>query len=114
MGSVRGYAAGEFSGDSGVLGTAELRIPILGLKAAKYVQLAGFYDVGQIWISNPLPAEKELDGISMQGAGVGLRIAYTPYFQMKVDWAKSVGGEKPYEESDRDNGVWYVQATLAF
>lgn len=114
MGSVRGYSAGEYSGDAGMVGTAELRIPILGQKAAKYVQLAGFYDAGKLWICSPFPAEKELDGISVQGAGAGLRIAFPPYFKMKVDWARSVGSKKPYEEADRDNGIWYVQATLAF
>jgi hemolysin activation/secretion protein len=115
MGSVRGYSAGEFSGDSGVAATAELRIPIFGQNLAKYIQLAGFYDCGRLWITNAaLNGEEAINGISLQGAGAGLRIAFAPYFQMKVDWAKSVGSQEPHEKSDRDNGIWYVQATLAF
>ena len=114
VGSVRGYSAGEFSGDSGIAGTAELRIPILGPSLAQYVQLAGFYDCARLWVTNSLPGEKPIDGVSLQGAGLGLRLAFAPYFQMKLDWAMSAGGQEPHEKSDKSNGIWYAQAILAF
>ena len=114
MGSVRGYAAGEFSGDSGVVAQAELRIPILGASLAKYVQLAGFYDCGWLWVSKPLVGERSLDGTRLQGAGAGLRFAYSPYLHVKVDWAQSFDSQPPRNIEDKNNGIWYFQATLSF
>lgn len=124
-GSVRGYAQGERAGDSGILGTAELRFPIPGVSDVRFgqkgktigetFQFALFYDYGKAWISNAkLWGEQALDDSLLQGAGAGIRFTYSPYLRFKVDWAKSVGGLVPQRSSDVENGVWYVQAALSF
>lgn len=122
-GSVRGYAQSERSGDSGLVATAEFRIPPpmkssqffrTGKKLGEVLQFAVFYDYGKIWISDPaLHGEQALHGAYMHGLGAGLRVAYSPYLRMKVDWAKSVGGNTP-DHSDDKNGVWYVQMAVSF
>jgi len=125
MGTVRGYAQSERSGDSGVAATAELRIPLLGLEDLRWfgkgkrvgdtVQLAAFYDYGKIWISNAQQyGEQALDGLDMQGAGAGIRFTYSPYVRFKVDWAKSIGGVNPIRQADKDDGVWYFQMAISF
>ncbi len=122
-GTVRGYAQGERSGDKGYAVTAELRIPLLGLQDERWfgkpvgemVQLAAFYDYGKVWITDAAQnGEQALDGIDMHGAGAGLRFNYSPWMRLKVDWAKSVGGQDPLDTSDKDNGIWLVQAVLSF
>jgi len=124
-GSVRGYAQAEHSGDSGFAATGEVRIPLLGLEDLRWfgrgkrvgdtLQLAAFYDYGKIWVSDAVQnGEQALDGIDMQGAGVGLRFTYSPHMHFKLDWAKSVGGEDPIRSNDESNGVWYVQAVISF
>jgi hemolysin activation/secretion protein len=124
-GSVRGYAQGERSGDSGVAATAEMRIPILGLQNLRWfgggkkvgdtLQWAAFYDYGKIWISDDVQwGEQAINSIDMQGAGAGLRFTYSPYVRFKVDYAKSVGGITPVRQEDKEDGVWYIQAAISF
>jgi hemolysin activation/secretion protein len=124
VGTVRGYSASEFSGDSGYSATAELRIPIFGMRDWRWfgkgktvgetLQLAAFYDWGALQITEALPAEYFQDKISMAGIGVGLRFTYSPHLSFKVDWAKSVGGENPRDDSVKDSGIWYFQAVASF
>ncbi|MDD5711931.1 MAG: ShlB/FhaC/HecB family hemolysin secretion/activation protein [Smithellaceae bacterium] len=120
-GTVRGYAEGERSGDSGLAVTAELRIPLLGLQDRRFfgktvgemVQLAAFYDYGKVWISDAREnGEDVLDGVEMQGAGVGLRIDYSPTVHFRLDWAKSVGRQNPLNDSGNSDGVWLVQGAI--
>ena len=123
-GTVRGFAESEFSGDSGYYATAELRIPIYGLRNFRWfgsgktvgetLQLAAFYDCGEVKITDALASEASRNSIDIQGAGVGLRFTYSPYLRFKVDWAKAIGTQKPLDQNDKDSGVWYIQAALSY
>jgi hemolysin activation/secretion protein len=122
-GTVRGYAQGERSGDSGLAATAELRIPVLGLQDKRWFgrtvgdtfQFAVFYDYGKVWITDAAQnGEQARESLDMQSAGAGIRVAFTPYVRFKLDWAKSVGGTDPLEKSDKDRGIWTAQLILSF
>lgn len=122
-GTVRGYAQGERSGDTGLAATAELRIPVLGLQDKRWFgrtvgdtfQFAVFYDYGKVWITDAAQnGEQADDNLDMAGAGAGIRLAFTPYVRFKLDWAKSVGGTDPLDKSDKDSGIWTAQLILSF
>lgn len=94
-GSVRGYATREYLGDHGVSGTLEFRMPIiLGLVDRKTdmahapwdrLQGVAFFDAGYVKIEDPLPGEEP--DKALYGAGVGMRMAITDYFQIRCDLA---------------------------
>lgn len=121
-GTVRGYAQAERSGDTGLAATAEFRIPFFGLQnqnwfgrpVGEMLQLAAFYDYGKVWITNAAQnGEQALDAMEMHGAGAGVRFSFSPYARFKVDWAKSVGGVSPRDDSDK-SGIWLAQLVLSF
>ena len=123
-GTVRGFAESEFSGDSGVYGTAELRIPMYGLRNLRWfgkgqpigdtLQLAAFFDCGEVRISDALASELPRSSVDIQGAGAGLRFTYSPYVRFKVDWAKAISTQKPLDLKDYDTGLWYFQGSIFF
>ena len=114
-GSVRGYEQSEYSGDKGIYGTLEFRLPVWRpdcewmSPVAHYgvLQLAAFIDSGYVSVNDANVSE--IKSASLSGAGLGLRFQLAPYMIMKVDWAKSVGGKDPNVKNYRQDGVWYVQ-----
>lgn len=122
-GTVRGYKQSMYSGDSGFYGTAELRVTIWD-KWGKWFradrertsfQLAAFFDIGKVWLADNYPGE--IDDAGLSGAGVGIRFAYSPYVQLKIDWAKHVDTEMSLSNNDaddNDNGIWYVQVSVPY
>ena len=100
--SVRGYEEGEVAGDNAVTGTVELRTPLFsnfipGLKKTQEyldanpeawqqhrLQFVVFGDVG--WLQNKEPLAGEMDKETLASLGVGLRLGFTKYSQMRVDY----------------------------
>jgi len=101
--SVRGYEEAEVAGDNAVTGTLELRTPLIqnfipGLKKTdEYLdanpeawqqhrlQFVLFTDAG--WIQNKEPMPGEMDSETLASIGAGLRLGFTKYSQMRVDYA---------------------------
>ena len=124
-GTVRGYDQSEYNADKGYYGTLELRASIPGTESLQWggdkgktvwetLQLAGFVDYGKVYINDPLPSETMQDDRELVGAGLGIRFNYLPWVRLKVDWAKSIGGEDPQDKDVRDNGTWYAQVDIRF
>ncbi len=122
-GSVRGYAPGDYSGDHGVFYSAEVRYPLLTLGALDWqkesgmpgnwrLEAAAFADFARVWVKDNIPAE--LSDANLGGAGLGLRLAYAPYFQAKLDWAESLMGDKPLDPGAQDHGIWYLQIAVSY
>ncbi|MFH2099363.1 MAG: ShlB/FhaC/HecB family hemolysin secretion/activation protein [Pseudomonadota bacterium] len=122
-GTIRGYAQGDYSGDHGVYYSAEIRYPLWtqgsldwqkesGLSGNWTIQLAGFADFGRVWVKDNMPAE--LSDANMGGLGLGLRVAYAPYLQAKLDWAKAVMGDKPLDPGTEEDGAWYLQIAVSY
>jgi hemolysin activation/secretion protein len=69
LGSVRGYEQNQRIGDNGVLGSVELRMPLIrDSDGIGLIQLAPFFDVGTIW------SDGEEQGNSSTLASLGLGI----------------------------------------
>lgn len=125
-GSVRGYSQSEFTGDYGGFGTAELRVPPLGLEHVRWLgsrgktigetlQFAAFADAGWVKINDAItPEEEAIDGSDLGALGLGIRFAYSPWVQFKLDWAKSFWGDEPFRESEEEDGAWYFQGIIQY
>jgi hemolysin activation/secretion protein len=72
LNTVRGYLEGEVLGDSGVIGSLELRTPSLlswTKRSDMEARIFGFIDGGATYINNPLP--EQTDQFSLWSVGVG-------------------------------------------
>jgi hemolysin activation/secretion protein len=100
-------------------GTAELRLPVWGKSVNWFsevtmhsIQVAGFVDYGLVKLNDAYTAE--LEDADIIGAGLGIRWAMSPYIQAKLDWGKSIGGERPLRKGDDDSGVFYFQFSFFY
>lgn len=80
--TVRGYRKNLYIGDSGVVGSVELRLPILRDQAIGIVQIAPFIDVGALWSNNP----NNFSG-TLASVGLGLRWELHSNFRASLEWA---------------------------
>ena len=121
-GTVRGYPMSDYSGDDGIYGTLEVRYPIYkgqidwqkasGLYGDWAVEAALFTDMGRVWTKDSIPAE--LDSATLGSVGAGLRVAYVPYAEAKIEWAKYILGDQPSDEGVKEDGAWYFQISAAY
>lgn len=105
---VRGYPAGEASGDSGAVLSAELRYqltPAVNV-AGEPLQISGFYDIGTTRI-NQRPIDPANNRITLDSAGLGLSAGRYGNFQMNATLAWRIGTPLPASgESDRTPRLW--------
>jgi hemolysin activation/secretion protein len=104
--TVRGYSLAEQTGDHGYAVSAEVHVPVPGLR--DWVRLVGFIDHGGVFLVSRDKGRGEIEHW-MTGAGGGIRIDLpipTPVLsgalQIRVDYAVNVGGPKP---SSHKNGI---------
>ena len=105
-GGVRGYPAGEASGDNGMRGSLEARYDAGRLADAAEFAFQAFYDWGRIRSRNsavasssPAPSNPPASGTltsptaySLQSVGVGL-VVYAPQaWELRAQWARQMGG----------------------
>ena len=107
-GSVRGFEASEYLGDSGYSASVEWQVPpplILNWRCPfskekrlkDVIRLVGFFDYGRVFLRDPLPGEYKNVGIAGTGCGVRLRLPLG--FDCKVDVGFPVGGVRPSKGS---------------
>jgi hemolysin activation/secretion protein len=121
-GTVRGYDQGEHSGDMGLYGTFEVRVPVWKKKTLDWtilndkgcvLQVATFLDYGTMKKNDATDTKLKLSEITdadLMGAGLGLRFAMSPYLQAKLDWSRSLSGDDPID----DEGKWYLQISTFY
>jgi hemolysin activation/secretion protein/AraC-like DNA-binding protein len=82
--SVRGYQEGEFYGDTGWLGQAELRSPYYWRGAGRSfgTQITAFSDYGKGYQLDPSAAQNPIQ--SFWGAGVGVHFRFGPHVESHV------------------------------
>ncbi len=118
---VRAYAIGEASGDTGWLGSAELRRDFRLGETVRAQGLA-FVDGGRIQLhaqpwASALPAGYS-HGYKLAGAGLGLNL-YGAEWQLRAAWSRAVGDNKGLQNGRDAEGrsarsrVW-LQASLNF
>ena len=95
---VRAYPSGEASGDSGWMGSLELRYALM-----QHMAVSVFYDAGSINV-NANPYLKTENKRSLAGSGLGLTGAYDAWdWRLAVAWRNA---EVSVSEPDKSPRVW--------
>ncbi len=125
--SVRGYEEAEVAGDNAVTATIELRTPLFsnfipGLKKSQdfldanpeawqqhRLQFVVFSDLG--WLENKEPLPGVMDSETLASVGAGLRLGFTKYSQMRLDYGY------PLEDTTEDtpsSGRFHLSLQVQF
>ncbi|MDP1526515.1 MAG: ShlB/FhaC/HecB family hemolysin secretion/activation protein [Rhodocyclaceae bacterium] len=124
--AVRAYPGGEASGDSGLLGTVELRHDLPAGKGSGQWQFVGFVDAGQIALNkNPWPGSTGnatgRNRYTLAGAGLGINYSEPGQYVLRAVWAHKLGDNPgraavTHRDADgrRDSNRFWLTAMLFF
>ena len=102
--SARGYRQDLSLGDSGIFGSAELRIPVLRFrKIDGLVQIAPFFDIGRLWNTDDL----EIANATLPSLGLGLNLAMGDRFNARLDYGIPLVDIENKGDSLQENGVYF-------
>ena len=102
--SARGYRQDLSLGDSGIFGSAELRIPVLRFKKFDgLLQVAPFFDVGTVWNSGDV----EIDNATLPSLGVGLNLSLGTNFNARLDWGIPLTSIDADDNSLQEDGIYF-------
>ena len=113
MDNVRGYMESEAQGDDAIHGTIELSFPdplarfgiVKRLQASPYI----FYDIAQLNVKDPLPAQN--GSITLDGAGAGIRGSLTKYLEYEFDWAVALNATN---QTQANTNMFYFKLKSLF
>jgi hemolysin activation/secretion protein len=101
--TVRGYRQNERVGDSGILGSLELRVPVLRKPdGIGTIELAPFFDVGRVWDNNGIA----LSPATLMSVGVGLRWQ-SRWFDAQLSWGYPLRKTPGSGDSLQDKGLFF-------
>jgi len=114
-GSVRGHEPASNIGDAGYTLSGELMFAppfteerkLFGLRATQVLQLALFYDFGQIYVNDPPPGVNNTE--TLAGMGAGFRIFYKDRFVFKYDIGFPVN-----KFDGQDSAIHYFLGSINF
>lgn len=107
--SVRGYDMRLVNGDSGYLGSVELRTPAMNLGLANdQLQFLTFLDYGDARNHTLLPGEDP--SVDLSGTGLGLRYILNPEILLRVDYGWQIE-QISYLPTPRER--WHVGVVIA-
>jgi hemolysin activation/secretion protein len=100
--TVRGYRQNQRVADNGIVGSVELRYPIIRQPdGIGTLQLAPFFDIGTVWNQ-----EGEIASPStLASIGLGLRWQLDPYLSARLDWGIPLLSIGDRGDSLQDNGI---------
>ena len=102
--SARGYRQDLSLGDSGLFGSAELRIPVLRFKRFDgLVQIAPFFDLGTVWNSGDV----EITNATLPAIGVGLNLSLGERFNARLDWGIPLTSVEGEDSSLQEDGIYF-------
>jgi hemolysin activation/secretion protein len=107
---VRGYRKNRIVRDNGVLGSFDLRIPLLRDAFGRaLLQFAPFADVGHGWDEPPaLPSQ------TLASLGVGLRASPWPWLLAEAYWGRNLTGLDDPGDDLQDEGFHARVTLIAF
>lgn len=92
--SVRGYRENQLVRDGGLVGSLELRVPILRTKFAEPIlSLAPFVDFGSAWDRRRGANERKTESIA--SSGLALRLALGESWRAELSWAHAFQNRDP-------------------
>ncbi|MBL8484360.1 MAG: BamA/TamA family outer membrane protein, partial [Rhodocyclaceae bacterium] len=108
--SIRGLRERALAGDKGYKLSADLLTP--ALPATQDLRLRGlvFYDCGRLGRNAAQPGEPERQGVA--SAGLGLRLDYSSYLRLRLDWAHILKGSGDTSDAVARAGDERIHASL--
>lgn len=103
--AVRAYPQGEGVGDSGLLGTLELRYLVKSLRPYALPELVAFFDGGRVNI-NQNPFLTGSNSNRLLGAGVGLNVLLRHGLRVRANWAWKVGAHSTSSAPESSSRGW--------
>lgn len=105
LSTVRGYRQDAILGDSGLLASAEVRIPVLRIPSiGGLLQIAPFIDVGTAWnrsgFANPDPQ-------TLAGTGLGLRLQVGRQLTARFDWGIPLVDIENSRDTWQERGLYF-------
>ncbi len=111
--TVRGYRTSQRVGDNGIVGTVELRLPIVRDSGGfGLLQIVPFIDAGTIW-SNSNDEAKSADG-TLLSTGLGLRWQLNDSLSASLDWGIPLISIDRQGNSLQDNGISFSVQVAPF
>lgn len=104
--TVRGYRQNLFAGDSGIIGSVELRIPILRDEVLGFAQIAPFFDIGRVWNNRDSAAAGTLSSV-----GIGLHWNPHPKVRLKLEFAQPLSLNNLSSNTQSQNINFSIQIT---
>ena len=102
--SARGYRQDLSLGDSGVFGSAELRVPVLRFKKIDgLVQLAPFFDIGRLWNTD----DAEIANETLPSLGLGVNFAMGDRFNARLDYGIPLVSVENKGDSLQEDGLHF-------
>ncbi|MBD2341697.1 ShlB/FhaC/HecB family hemolysin secretion/activation protein [Calothrix sp. FACHB-156] len=102
--TVRGFRQNERVADNGIVGSIELRLPVVrDRNGIGIIQFAPFFDIGTAWnhkLEVPSPH-------TLAGLGLGLVWQYKSMFAASLNWAISLNSINDIGNSLQDNGIYF-------
>lgn len=102
----RAYDSSEILGDSGLASSFELRYNMTpsDTSIVNAYQLYTFYDIGAVWLKDPLVGEQNRESATSTGVGVRFNFAYdtSGYLEWSLPLTRDVASEK-----DSDSRVFF-------
>ncbi|MBO9998596.1 MAG: ShlB/FhaC/HecB family hemolysin secretion/activation protein [Cyanobacteria bacterium SID2] len=104
--TVRGYLQNQRVGDSGIVGSLELRFPVVRDPGGwGTIQLTPFFDVGTVWSLG----DREIPSPStLVGTGLGLRWELSEDFSAAVTWGIPLVSIDDRGDSLQGDGIYFL------
>jgi hemolysin activation/secretion protein len=100
--TVRGYRQNQRVADNGVVGSIEVRFPIVRDDRLGTVQLAPFFDIGTVWNNNDIAIASPK---TLASIGLGILWQINPYFSARLDWGIPLSNVDDLGDSLQDEGI---------
>lgn len=103
--TIRGYRQDAVLGDSGILASAEIRIPVLRVpEIGGLLQIAPFVDVGTAWNRSGF---KNPDPPTLASVGLGLRLQVGSQLTARFDWGIPLVSIQNSRDTLQERGLYF-------
>lgn len=103
--SVRGYRQDALLGDSGLLVSAELRVPVVRWNDRQSsVAIIPFADFGTVWGEQELPNQDEETIASL---GVGVQLSLNELMRARLDWGIPLVEVEDRDRTIQEDGIYF-------
>jgi hemolysin activation/secretion protein len=107
--TVRGYRQNLYIGDSGMVGTLELRLPLVRNEAIGLIQVVPFIDIGSVWSSSP----NTFSGI-LASTGLGVRWEVNANLRARLEWAAQLASANGFGNAAQPQSITFSLQLTGF